>query len=73
MPRLNDLDCTRAVRAWERAHGSHVPIVAMTASVMPEDRARCMEAGMDGYLTKPIDRKRLADVLAAVRAGTGLE
>jgi PAS domain S-box-containing protein len=55
MPRLNGLDAATAIRAAERTTGRRVPIVALTAHAMRGDRERCLAAGMDGYLTKPID------------------
>jgi signal transduction histidine kinase/CheY-like chemotaxis protein len=53
MPDLDGLQATRAIRAAEQA-GVHVPIYALTAHALPEDRARCFEAGMDGFVTKPV-------------------
>src|SRR4030095_13474387 len=59
MPEMNGLDATRAIRAGEHTTGRHVPIVAMTAHAMAGDRERCLAAGMDEYLTKPIRAEAL--------------
>jgi len=54
MPVMSGLEATRVIRATEREHGDRrIPIVAMTASVMAEDRQRCLDAGMDAVLCKP--------------------
>jgi two-component system, sensor histidine kinase and response regulator len=67
MPEMGGFEATEAIRAGERSTGQHVPIVALTAHAMQGDRARCLEAGMDGYLTKPID----VDELIATVEGFG--
>jgi PAS domain S-box-containing protein len=64
MPGLDGLSVTRRIRQHEAQTGEHVPIVAMTARAMAGDRERCLEAGMDDYLAKPIDSARLRQVLA---------
>ncbi|MBC7684048.1 MAG: response regulator [Bdellovibrionales bacterium] len=64
MPELDGLTATRRIRQWERVHGGHVPIVAMTARAMQGDRERCLEAGMDDYLSKPIDSEQLRQLVS---------
>jgi CheY-like chemotaxis protein len=66
MPASDGIETTRRVRAAE-AEGPRTPIIALTADALSEDRDACLAAGMDGFLTKPLDRERLADVLAALR------
>jgi two-component system, sensor histidine kinase and response regulator len=62
MPEMDGFEATRGIRA--REHGvRHTPIVAMTANAMKEDRQRCLEAGMDDYLSKPVASNSLAVVL----------
>jgi signal transduction histidine kinase/CheY-like chemotaxis protein len=70
MPEMDGLAATRAIRDRERATGVHVPIVALTAHATPEDRERCLDAGMDDYLTKPLQVPLLEALLArlSVRA-----
>jgi len=63
MPVMDGLAATRAIRRREQFEGGHLPIVAMTARAMKGDRELCLEAGMDGYLSKPIRRAELLDVL----------
>jgi two-component system sensor histidine kinase/response regulator len=63
MPVMDGLEATRLLREGERGSSRHQPVVAMTALVMKGDRERCMEAGMDGYLTKPIRPAELDAVL----------
>jgi len=64
MPILDGLEATRQIREQEKTMGSHVPIVAMTAHAMAGDRERCLQAGMDDYLSKPIHRPELLAMLA---------
>jgi two-component system sensor histidine kinase/response regulator len=68
MPLMDGLEATAAVREWERKHGGHMPVVAITAHAMEGDRERCLEAGMDEYITKPVTQQTLA---AAIRAARG--
>jgi PAS domain S-box-containing protein len=63
MPIMDGLEATRVLREKENGLERHQPVVAMTALVMKGDRERCMAAGMDGYLTKPIRPQELDDVL----------
>jgi signal transduction histidine kinase/DNA-binding response OmpR family regulator/HPt (histidine-containing phosphotransfer) domain-containing protein len=62
MPNMDGLGATRAIRALTTAKAK-VPIIAMTANAMTGDRETCLEAGMDDYLAKPIDRHRLGSML----------
>ncbi len=68
MPVMDGHEATKAIRAWE-GDRSHVPIIALTAHAMKEDRERCLAAGMDGYLSKPIDGNELIALLESLAAG----
>lgn len=64
MEGTDGLEATRAIRKHERKHGGHVDIVALTAQAMPGDREKCLQAGMDDYLAKPLEKTQLLEVLA---------
>jgi CheY-like chemotaxis protein len=63
MPEMDGLEAAAEIRRFEVGTGRRLPIVALTAHAFPEDRARCIAAGMDDYLEKPIVAGRLAGVL----------
>jgi CheY-like chemotaxis protein/HPt (histidine-containing phosphotransfer) domain-containing protein len=66
MPEMDGLEATTAIRAAESHTGKHVPIVAMTAHAMKGDREKCLSAGMDGYLSKPIRTDELMRAMSEV-------
>jgi len=66
MPRMDGFDATAGIRAKERAYGKHLPIVAMTAHALKGDRERCLAAGMDAYISKPINAKELSETIEAL-------
>jgi two-component system sensor histidine kinase/response regulator len=65
MPVMTGLEATAAIREHERTAGGHVTIIAMTAHAMAGDRERCLEAGMDGYVAKPLAMGPLREAIAA--------
>jgi CheY-like chemotaxis protein len=62
MPVMNGLEATEAIRNLEN-DDQYIPIIAVSANVLPEDKAKCVKAGMDDYLTKPIKKNELLDLL----------
>jgi CheY-like chemotaxis protein len=64
MPGMDGFEATKAIREKEKSTGLHQPVIAMTALAMTGDSERCLAAGMDGYLSKPIDLQKLDEVLA---------
>ncbi|MBW7972880.1 ATP-binding protein [Bradyrhizobium sp. BR 10289] len=67
MPQLDGIEATRRIRAHESATDGHTtPILALTANTLVEDRYACFEAGMNGFLIKPLDREKLEEALAGL-------
>ena len=66
MPDMDGLEATAAIRAKEKLSGGHIPIIAVTAHAMSGDRDRFLAAGMDGYVSKPIQTKELFDAIDEV-------
>jgi CheY-like chemotaxis protein len=66
MPEIAGFQATAAIRARENSAGAHTPIIAMTAHAMTGDRERCLAAGMDGYVSKPIRAQELLDSIQSV-------
>ena len=63
MPELDGLEATRQIRDIEKETGDHVPIIALTAGAFKEEREKCMAAGMDDFLTKPVEIGKISSVL----------
>ncbi len=66
MPEMDGLTATRKIRDREKGTGSHIPIIAMTAHAMKGDKERCLQAGMDGYLIKPVSSALIAEAIVQV-------
>ncbi len=66
MPELGGFEATERIRARERGAGGHVPVIALTAHAMKGDRERCLQAGMDGYVAKPIRARELFQAMQQV-------
>ena len=71
MPQLDGIEATAAIRAMEKETGTHLPIVAMTAHAMKGDRERCLAAGMDAYVAKPVRARELLQAIGVVLAAAG--
>jgi signal transduction histidine kinase/DNA-binding response OmpR family regulator/HPt (histidine-containing phosphotransfer) domain-containing protein len=63
MPEMDGFDATRHIREWEAGRHQHIPIIAMTAHAMKGDRERCLDSGMDDYVSKPLEIRILLGVL----------
>jgi signal transduction histidine kinase/DNA-binding response OmpR family regulator len=73
MPNMDGIEATGAIRAIERERGTRTPIIALTARAMQDDRERCLEADMDGYVSKPIRRDDLrAEIERVLEPGSGI-
>ncbi len=68
MPEMDGFEATMAIRKDEIGRNRHIPIIAMTAHAMPGDRERCLAAGMDGYISKPVSVKDLLSQIENTRA-----
>jgi signal transduction histidine kinase/DNA-binding response OmpR family regulator len=66
MPEMDGLTATRNIRGREKKTGFHIPIIAMTAHAMKGDKERCLEAGMDGYISKPVSGKEIEDMISTI-------
>jgi CheY-like chemotaxis protein/nitrogen-specific signal transduction histidine kinase len=73
MPQLDGIETAKRIRAAEAGQpGVHTPVLALTANTLIEDRHACLEAGMDGFLIKPLDREKLSEALAGLLASRHL-
>lgn len=63
---MNGLEGTRKIHATESGSNPHLPILALTANAFEEDRHRCLAAGMDGFLSKPVTPSALRDEIARI-------
>ena len=68
MPEMDGFEVTRCIRAEESGNGGHIPIIALTAHAMKGDREKCLQAGLDSYIAKPIQTAALDNALADIPA-----
>ena len=68
MPVMDGLEATQKIRLNELSTGRHIPIVAITVNAFEDDRRKCFEAGMDGYVVKPVSAKAIGDEVGRVMA-----
>ena len=72
MPVMNGMQAASAIRDLESKGNRHIPIIAMTANATPSDRAACLQAGMDDFLSKPIQERDLVDAIRRNRRATSI-
>ena len=72
MPELDGIETTREIRKREAGTEKHIPIIAMTASAMKGDRERCLDAGMDGYIPKPVKPRKIIEELVRIIRQSGV-
>jgi CheY-like chemotaxis protein len=65
LPQLDGMECTKKIREVEKRRGIRTPIIAITADAMPGVREKCIEAGMDDYLSKPFSLHQLTDKISS--------
>ncbi len=70
MPEMDGYDATRAIRELEKNTGGHIPIIAITAHALKGDRERCLETGMDEYVSKPISSDKLFEIIETLAPGS---
>ena len=76
MPEMDGMEATRVIRKWEsqlRDEEGRVPIIALTAHAMKGDKEMCLEAGMDEYITKPLKKKYILEMLDRWVVKNGIE
>ncbi len=69
MPEMNGLDATRAIRNLKDPHASSIPIIAMTADAFSENITECLDSGMNGHISKPVDIKLVIKEIRKIREG----
>ncbi len=72
MPEMDGFEATGAIREGEKTSGRHIPIVAMTANALKGDQERCLSAGMDAYVSKPIRTNELYATLQMILNGAAV-